>query len=156
MSGIEKPRRLGDMRRRHDVAARDQIAKLAQRRRALIDHKVEEAAREKQSRHALFLDRGGDHVEAEQACVWNHQFGAIEQGAPNFENRRIESQRRRLQKDLVVRELHVAGIFYQPDNRPMRDNNAFRLPRGAGSEHDAGGVRAGDFRGLALAAGGPR
>lgn len=38
----------------------------------------------------------------------------------------------------------------------MRDHDAFRLPRGAGGEHDAGGVRARDFRGLAPAADRPR
>ena len=156
MTGSKKPRRFGDMRRRHDVAARDQIAKLAQWSGTLVDHKVEEAAGEKQGCHALFLDRGGDRVEAEQACFRNHQLGAIEQGAPNFENRRIESQGRRLQKDLVVRKPHIAGIFDQTDNRAMRDNDAFWLPRGAGGEHDAGGVRARSFHGVDPTAGGLR
>src|ERR1700730_10467068 len=141
--------------RRHDVAARDQIEKLARRAGALIEHKVEKAAGKEQGCHALFRDRGGDRFGAAQASRQNYQFGAVEQCTPNFEDRCVEGQGRRLDEGMVWQNPHVAWILDQPDDGAMRDNDTFRLPRGAGGEHDASGVRARDFHGLAPAAGGP-
>ena len=93
------------MRGRHDIAARNEIAELAQWFGTLIDHQIEEAARQEKRCHALFLDCGADRVEAEQARRWNNQFGAVEQCAPNLKNRSIEGQGRGLQEDLIRRKL---------------------------------------------------
>ena len=92
---------------------------------------IEQAARGPKNRHLLPTQQRFQlrHIAGDIFRVADdHQFGAVEQGAPHFERRRVERRAGQEQQDIFGRD-RDARRGRQPAHRLLLEHHAFRHSR---------------------------
>ena len=123
---------------RQRLAADQQLAQAVEPTRLLVDHRIEQRRGQPRRADAFAGDGRGQAGGGGDRFGMDHHAAAVQQRAPDFQGRRIETERRGVQHARVGIQPHVVDAAHQSDDRTMGDRHAFGRAGGAGGVHHVG------------------
>jgi hypothetical protein len=121
------------------LPAEEQVAHRREGVRHLADDLLEEGRGEEQDRNPPLAQEAREPPRGEEdTAVHPHEAGAVDQGPPDLEGRRVEGAVGHLGDPVLRGELDVVGAEHQAGDRAVGDPDPFGPARGAGGVEDVG------------------
>src|SRR5258708_28132383 len=120
------------MRHREDVAAGQKLPYPAQVFEMIVNHEIEQPRGQPKRRDSILFESRAQLLQ--RNFRWWHQREprAVQQAPPNLKRRRVERDRRELQKDFISRKARIVRILNEAHDVAMFYRDALRLARRTG------------------------